>query len=457
MSLNIILGKPKTGKSSYIYEKIEEDIGNEKEVILFVPSQQRQETENCYMNTLKKEGILGVNITTISEYVKENIKKLGLYNDEKYISKEDKKMILASVLLKSSDKLKMFKSVSKKEGFLDLIYMYIDLLRKSDFNPDLLEKVSIQNNLTYEKLNEICEIYELFKTEIENKFVDSVSEIEIFLNNISKINLENTSIYFDSYNNFTKKEFDIIQSFLKLANSVTISITTDITRKEDIYSLDTNDIFETSNITYLNLLKLANASGVSVNSKIMYIKQLNQNNDIKYLSDNIFENIKIEKKDSSNIYVNLYSNSFSEILSVSNIINKKIREGYRYKDFDIYTTDIDKYKNIVTRIFFDTKIPVYINSKENIMFSKLTIYILKMLELLKDGIKKDLLLDILKLGFSDIDENDIYEFENYILEFNINDYYITKPFKFNNKKSNDNIYDLDKLKKISKKRNRNYN
>lgn len=451
MSLNIILGKPKTGKSSYIYEKIEEDIGNEKEVILFVPSQQRQETENCYMNTLKKEGILGVNITTISEYVKENIKKLGLYNDEKYISKEDKKMILASVLLKSSDKLKMFKSVSKKEGFLDLIYMYIDLLRKSDFNPDLLEKVSIQNNLTYEKLNEICEIYELFKTEIENKFVDSVSEIEIFLNNISKINLENTSIYFDSYNNFTKKEFDIIQSFLKLANSVTISITTDITRKEDIYSLDTNDIFETSNITYLNLLKLANASGVSVNSKIMYIKQLNQNNDIKYLSDNIFENIKIEKKDSSNIYVNLYSNSFSEILSVSNIINKKIREGYRYKDFDIYTTDIDKYKNIVTRIFFDTKIPVYINSKENIMFSKLTIYIIKMLELLKEGIKKDLLLDILKLGFSDIDENDIYEFENYILEFNINDYYITKPFKFNNKKSNDNIYDLDKLNKIREK------
>lgn len=325
MSLNIILGKPKTGKSSYIYEKIEEDIENKKEVILFVPSQQRQETENCYMNTLKKDGILGVNITTISEFVKQNIIKLGLYNDENYISKEDKKMILASVLLKFSDKLKMFKTVSKKEGFLDLIYIYIDLLRKSDFNLDLLEKVSIQNNLTYEKLKEICEIYELFKTEIENKFIDSTSEIETFLNNISKINLENTSIYFDSYNNFTKKEFDIIQSFLKLASSVTISITTDITRVEDIYSLDTNDIFETSNMTYLNLLKLANASGASVNNKIMYIKQLNQNDDIKYLSDNIFESSKIEKKDSSNIHVNLYSNAFSEILSISNIINKNKR------------------------------------------------------------------------------------------------------------------------------------
>ena len=66
MSLNIVLGKPKTGKSSYIYEKIKEDINNKKDVILFVPSQLRQETENKYMEVLKEDGIIGVNITTIS-------------------------------------------------------------------------------------------------------------------------------------------------------------------------------------------------------------------------------------------------------------------------------------------------------------------------------------------------------------------------------------------------------
>ena len=30
MSLNIVLGKPKTGKSSYIYEKIKEELSNDK-------------------------------------------------------------------------------------------------------------------------------------------------------------------------------------------------------------------------------------------------------------------------------------------------------------------------------------------------------------------------------------------------------------------------------------------
>lgn len=449
MSLNIILGKPKTGKSSYIYEKIEEDIENNRNVILFVPSQQRQETENNYMEFLKKDGIIGVNITTISEYVKENIIKLGLYNDEKYISKEDKKMILADVVLRSTDKLSIFKNVSKKEGFLELIYIYIDLLRKSNFELSMLEKIDINDKLKLEKLNEICKIYELYQKQVESKFIDTIDEIEIFLKNISKIDLSNTNIYFDSYNNFTEGEFEIVKNFLNLASNITISLTTDISKVEDIYSNNTNDIFETSNLTYLRLLKIASACGVEVSNKIMYIKYLKQSEDIKYLSNNIFENNRVVKKDASNINITLYSNTFSEIISIANIINKKVREGYRYKDFDIYTTDVDKYKSVITRVFFDTKIPVYINSKENIKFSKLTIYILKLLDLLKSGIKKDLIIDILKLGFTDIKNEDIYEFENYILEFNINDYYISKPFKFNNK--NNHIYDLDKLNEIREK------
>ena len=76
MALNIVLGKPKTGKSTYIYEKIQKDIKKGKNVILFVPSQKRQSAENNYIKFLKKSGIIGVNITTISEYLKENIEKL---------------------------------------------------------------------------------------------------------------------------------------------------------------------------------------------------------------------------------------------------------------------------------------------------------------------------------------------------------------------------------------------
>ena len=402
MALNIVLGKPKTGKSTYIYENIEKDIKNNKDVILFVPSQRRQETENNYIKYLKKSGIIGVNITTISEYVKENIINLGLYNDEGYVSTNDKKIILADVISSMQNEIKVFKGVSRKDGFLDLMYIYIDLIRKSGFDVKKIDEISIKNN---------------------------IDEMDIFINNISKIKLENTSIYFDAYNNFTKKELEIVKMFLDMKCDITISITTDITKVEDIYACNTSEIFETSNMTYLNLLQIANSIGTKVHNKLMYIKYLKQKQDIKYLSDNIFSN-KIDKKiNSQNVHIGMYSNAFSEIEYIASYINKKVRVGYRYKDFDIYTTDLDGYKDIISRVFFQANIPIYINSKENIKFSKLTTYILKYLDILKN----------------------VYEFENYMLEFNITDYNLTKEFKLNNTRSKEHIYDIQNLNSIRSK------
>lgn len=451
MALNIVLGKPKTGKSTYIYENIEKDIKNNKDVILFVPSQRRQETENNYIKYLKKSGIIGVNITTISEYVKENIINLGLYNDEGYVSTNDKKIILADVISSMQNEIKVFKGVSRKDGFLDLMYIYIDLIRKSGFDVKKIDEISIKNNINYLKLKEICNIYAKYIKKLEENFKDNIDEMDIFINNISKIKLENTSIYFDAYNNFTKKELEIVKMFLDMKCDITISITTDITKVEDIYACNTSEIFETSNMTYLNLLQIASSIGTKVHNKLMYIKYLKQKQDIKYLSDNIFSN-KIDKKiNSQNVHIGMYSNAFSEIEYIASYINKKVRVGYRYKDFDIYTTDLDEYKDIISRVFFQANIPIYINSKENIKFSKLTTYILKYLDILKNGVKNDTLIDILKLGFCDVSEADVYEFENYMLEFNITDYNLTKEFKLNNTRNNEHIYDIQNLNSIRSK------
>ena len=69
--MEIILGRAKTGKSSYIFEKIKQDISSNIKPILFVPSQSRAMTELEYINYIKSDGIIGVDITTISEYTAE--------------------------------------------------------------------------------------------------------------------------------------------------------------------------------------------------------------------------------------------------------------------------------------------------------------------------------------------------------------------------------------------------
>lgn len=451
MPLEIVLGKPKTGKSRYIYEKIEADIANGKKAILFVPSQLRLETENNYMEYLKKDGIIGVNITTISEYVKDSISNIDIYDNEKYISKLDRKIILADVISKNKNELKLFKNVVKKDGFLELMYSYIDLLRKANYDPKMLEKSDIKSNVTYSKFKEISNIYTSYVSAVNEKFIDGVDEINLFLKNMSNIDFSNTTIYFDAYNNFTENEFLVIEKMLTYVKNVTISLTTDISEVNDIYSNNTNSIFEVSNITYLKLLSIANTQGMSVENTVKYIKYIKQKEDIKLLSSNIFENIEPLNFKAENVYLNIFSNTYEEIVNVSNVINKKIRQGYKYNDINIYTSDILSYQKLITRIFMDTNIPVYVANEESIKFSKLTLYIEKYLNIIKNSVSKDKVIEILKLELTDISKEEICEFENYLIEFNISHYLISKKFKLNNNVKKDHIYDLEKLNKIREK------
>lgn len=450
MKLNCIIGKPKTGKTTEIYENILEDIQNDIEVILFVPSQARVIAEKEYMKFLNKNGIIGVNITTISEYIKKYVKKNNLYLDDRYVSKLDKKIVLSKVINKDKNIIRIFKNVKNKSGFLEMIYIYIDLFRKGDIDASKLNDINLKNKITNLKLKEITAVYNMYIEELGKKYIDDIDETKIFLENISKNNFSKTKIYFDSYNNFTESEFKVIEKLLQLAKEITISLNTDITDITDIYANKSNEIFEVANNTYLKILKIANKVGASVSNNIKYSNHLQAKNDIIYLGENIFMEGITKKSKAENIYINIVSNRYSELRQIACVISEKTRKGYRYNDFLIYTTNIEEYKDIIKRIFLKYNIPIYVDEKICIQNLKLTSYIKKLIDIYIHGIRKDNILDILKLGLNNISDNDISYLENYILEFNILKDFRFEEFSLNNYKNNDNIYDLDRLNNIRK-------
>jgi len=130
--MKIILGKSKTGKSKYIYECIKEDIEKDLRPILFVPSQTRVIAEENYIKYLNLNGIIGVNITTINEYISNIMKSFNIHFDENYISKLDKKIIMTQIIKENEELFKMFKKVKFNEGFFETLNIYMDIFRKED-------------------------------------------------------------------------------------------------------------------------------------------------------------------------------------------------------------------------------------------------------------------------------------------------------------------------------------
>lgn len=452
MSLNIVLGKAKSGKSKYIFECADEDIKSGIKPIIFVPSQTRVISEENYMKCLGLDGIIGVNITTISEFVSGIMKSLNLHFDDNFISKFDKKIVLTQVVRENEDLFKVFKRVRNKQGFFEMLSIYMDIFRKENIDIEKISSLNLKNKSLENKLKEICKIYEKYLEKVDNKYIDNVDEVDILFKNMQALkNIFNCSkVYFDGYNNFTKSEYKFIKLLLMIGIDIKITIKTDIESIEDIESMNTSEIFEISNKTYVELMKLAALTGVNVDTKVLYNNYSSANKELIYLADNVFNGNTISGNFdfSKSVFLNVYQSVYKEAESIAYNICKKIRNGSKYSDFCIYTTDIDNYSSVFSRVFYEYNIPFYVDSKKSIEDTKLAQYILNILAIGISGINIENLIAILKLGFNDIKQEDIAYFENYIKEFNINNYTLNKKFYLNNDRYNETIYDLDKLNEI---------
>ncbi|MEG0872866.1 MAG: PD-(D/E)XK nuclease family protein [Clostridia bacterium] len=452
--MDIYLGKKKTGKSKCIYNSIDKALLNEENVILFVPSQARVLTETNYMLEQKKDGIIGVNITTISAYIEEKMKgikgikeKLG----ENIISKQDRKILLMQVINKYGKDLKIFKKVIKKEGFLDIVNIYIDIMSKNKLDLEKIASITLNDKKTEYKLKELAFIYKKYLEALNKRFLTTIDLFDTFIENILEDNIDfkNTKIYFDGYNNFTKSEYEFINSLIKKEVDTTIAITTDITSLEDIYVKNTSDIFEASNMTYKKLLSIVNENGGKVNTKVFLKNHSKANKDLVLLANNIFYHKNQKYKDIlENIDINIETNKYSEIEKIAKKIKEEIIKGYRYKDFCIYTTNIDEYESIISRCFYEYDIPFFADTSKTAEISKLTKYIAILLEIAVYGMTTDRIFEILKLGLNKFELEDIYIVQNYIQEFGVSKYALLKEFKLNNKSCNDTIYDLERLNTI---------
>ncbi len=447
--INCILGKSKTGKTTHIYNMIEQDLKEGLNVLLFVPSQSRAKAEEEYMDSLKKDGVIGVNITTISEFINDELKIQNLHIEDNFMSKLDRKIILTQVIKENPNLFNMFSKVKNYPGFLDVLDIYMDLFRKSEIKPEDFSSIEIKNKRTNNKFQEILNVYSKYLEKITTTYIDSVDEMQMFIDNVEKSvwfkDVSKLRVYFDAYNNFSNNEYKFIDLLMKKGVDITISLNTDITKHDDIYM--SSNIFETSNKTYDRICALANKNNTSLENIIKYDNVFKCSEDIKYIANNVLDNSngKKEQIDVQNVEVTMYTNTLKEIEAVAKIIASKIREGYRYQDFAVYTSVPDEYDKTISKIFYENNIKHYISKSKNISESILTKYIQGILNIANRGLNLELIFDILKQGLTNVDLRNIYILENYMKEFNVNKYLVDNKFTLNNQNC---TYDLEKLNEV---------
>ena len=444
MSLQIIYGRAGTGKSEYCYKEIIKNI-NEDKIIMITPEQFSFTAEKKLMDNIKTSSIINVEVITLSRMAYRVIKEIGGKTNN--LTECGKAMLIYSILSNQKNNLKF---LGKNDENIEIVSNLITELKKHSINVEQIkEEINNQdNNYLKNKLLDIYNIYEKYENHIKGKYIDESDLLTILAEKIDKTDMfKNSVIYIDEFSGFTIQEYEIIKKLMKIAKSVTITICTD---KLDTKKNNETDIFYSNQITVNKLIDIAKKNEIKINEIYLKEKYRFKSDELKHLEENLYENIYKQYKDKiNNIQLFLAKNQYSEIENVAKIIQKLIREEkYRYKDIAIITKNIGNYSNLARSIFDKYEIPIFIDENRDLNQNIIIQYVLSIIEVFVQNWSYEAIINYLKTGFFEIEQYEMFKFENYCLKWGIKHNKWKKEFLYGNQKENENVSRMEEIRQL---------
>mgnify|MGYP004665129153 CR=1 FL=1 len=445
MSLRFIYGKSGTGKTSLCFNQINNLIKENKKVYIITPEQFSFSAEKHLMKVLKNKAVMCAEVITFKRIAHRIINSEGNAAKEN-ITNCGKAMLLSYIMEKQKNNLKF---LGKTDKNLDLSLRMITELKKNNIDDKLLNerKEKIDDKYIKLKLEDISILYEEFNNVINSKYLDDDDLLSIVKEKVCKSDMfKETYIFIDEFAGFTKQEYSIIEELLKEANEVNITMCTD--SLESMYNSDT-DIFAPNKKTIQKLKEIALKNNIKIAEPIKLEKTYRfKSNELEYLSNNLYET-KSDRylKENNAIKLFLANNNYTEVEYVANNITELVRDnGYRYKDISVITKNTDDYSSLIKSIFKKYNIPVFIDEKKDLNQNILVKYLISLLEVYSKSFSMEAVINYIKTGFIDLEDEEIYQFENYCKKIGINGVRkFTNKFEIN-VDGNSNIEELNCIK-----------
>ena len=447
MGLRLIYGRAGTGKSEKCYKEISEKIKQNNKILIITPEQFSFTAEKKLMEAIETEAVFNAEVVTFSRMAYRVIQEIG-GRTETNLSKCGKAMLIYSILNNCKKDLKF---LGKTDENVDMAGTAITEFKKHGISVEQLKQETEKQSDIYlkNKLNDINMIYEKFQEQIAGKYIDETDLLTILAQNVDKVpDFKDNLIYIDEFAGFTSQEYDIIQKLVKIAKQVTITICTDTIH--EIKNADT-DIFYSNQITINKLLQIASENDIKIEEVELEQTYRFKTPELKHLEKNLYNSkTNYFEQIPQNIKIFLAKNQYSEIEEVTKEIYKLVRdENYRYRDIAVITKNIDTYSSLARAIFDKYNIPIFIDENRDLSQNILVQYVLSILEIFTKNWTEEAVLNYIKIGFSEIDEDDLFRLEKYCLKWGIKQNKWKKEFTYGNyeEKDKEEIARLEEIRK----------
>ena len=327
-------------------------------------------------------------------------------------------MLIYSILDEEKENLKV---LNKNSQNVDIVVRFLTELKKHKVTLNNIQEIKeeIEDKYLKYKIDDIEKIYSKYEKSLSGNFIDDTDVLTLLSEKIKDTTMfDNTNIYIDEFSGFTTQEYKVIEELLKKAKQLTVTICTD--KNEE--TTKENDIFYFNKKTYNKIKEIAIKNKIKIEETI-FLEELHRfkNEELACIESN-FSTLKrtIYFKECNNIKLFLASNPYSEIEYVAKEILKLVRDkNYRYKEIGIITKNIDTYSSQAKAIFSKFNIPIFIDEKKDLTQNIVVKFILAFLDVLAKNWSYDSMFSYIKTGLINIDDDELYNLENYCKKWGI--------------------------------------
>ncbi len=431
MSLQIIYGVAGTGKTSYLFERVQEKVKQNSTypIKIITPEQFSFTAEKQLLETSPSKSMLKAEVITFNRMAYRILNEVG-GKTKLRLSSSGRAMLVNHILLNQKNN---FSFLANSEENVEMITRQITELKKHKVGTQELQKAinSAENKYLKLKLQDIKTLYDAYSKVIENKYVDENDGLTLLAEKLeASKEFANCDIYIDEFVGFTTQEYEILKKLMKISHKVTITVCADDLNENT--NPDT-DVFYSNKQTAYRIMKIANEENIQI-EKPIYIKEVKRfkSKELAHLASNMSTPFYQKyDEDVENISEFLASNPYSEVENVAIQIVKLVKQGYKYEDISVITKNIDTYSSLCKVIFSKYNIPVFIDEKKGFSSNILVKYILSILEVLSKNWSYEAVFGYIKTGFLPLDEKEIAILENYCIKWGIKgSKWYSKEWKF---------------------------
>lgn len=422
--LTFLFGRPGSGKTSYIINKIKEAVERGKRTYLLVPEQQAFISESMLAD-LPPSSALCFEVITFSRLCEIVFGKVGGLIDAGTGS-DIRHLIMWQSIREVSPFLKEYKHVKIDRAFCSMMLAAVDELHSGGITPEDCERMAeeCEDSALSGKLSDIAAVYANLNRSIESLLGESAVASENKLTRLAEALrthkcFAGCDVYVDSFTSFTGEEHAILEELALQADRLCVSFCYEGRGKQ---SPHTESIRE----TVKRFTRFARESGLPQEDIVLEDNSRTNEQALLSLERLLWDFSvtkdtlpKIDGSAADALVMAECKNEYEEAKFAALQILKAHAEGVKFSEMALIMRDCESRKGIIDAVFEGMSIPYFYSDKTDLSTTPVSRLILSALRCITYHFKTSDVLTLLKTGLCGIDPHDADLFEDYCYTWSI--------------------------------------